>query len=231
MSNEIERMAEAYRGYAESNAAERWSLANRGNQAALRERERRTRALLAESGWLPLESRRVLEVGCGAGHELARMLEFGAQPANLAGVDLLADRVALARQTYPDLTFSVANGEHLDFADASFDIVLCITLFSSIKDQPMASHVAREIERVLKPGGGMLWYDFRYDNPRNPNVHGMSETAVRSLFPSFGGRLSAITLLPPLSRRLGPTTSVLYPVLSALPPLRSHLLGMLTKPS
>jgi len=39
-----------------------------------------------------------------------------------------------------------------------------------------------------------------------------------------------VTLLPPLARRLGPATPLAYPVLAALPPLRSHLIGLLRKP-
>jgi SAM-dependent methyltransferase len=146
------------------------------------------------------------------------------------GVDLLADRVAEARRRYPELAFDVTDGERLEFGDGVFDLVLAVTLFSSVRDASMSAKVASEIDRVLKPGGGLLWYDFRYDNPRNPNVHGMTEESVRSLFPMMQGDLSSLTLLPPLSRRLGRATSLLYPALSAVPLLRSHLLGLLIKP-
>ena len=229
MTDELERIERAYKGYKDSNAADRWSLTNRGNRAALRERERATYGLLRAQGWIPLGARRVLEVGCGAGHELARMLQFGASAGTLAGVDLIADRVAQANRIYPQLDIRVANAEHLDFADATFDLVMAITLFSSISERTMARRVAGEAARVLKTGGGLLWYDFRYDNPRNPNVHGVDRAEMRSLFPGFHGRLEAITLLPPLSRRLGPMTQALYPLLASLPPLRTHLLGLLIK--
>jgi hypothetical protein len=108
--------------------------------------------------------------------------------------------------------------------------VLAVTVFSSIFDTSMAANVAGEIERVLRPGGALLWYDFRYDNPSNRDVHGVRELEVRRLFPGLDGRLLGLTLLPPLARRLGPMTAVAYPILSRLPPLRSHLLGLLQKP-
>jgi len=60
-------------------------------------------------------------------------------------------------------------------------------------------------------------------------VRGVSASRVRELFPQLDGRLHPVTLLPPLARRLGPATSTLYPVLGAVPPLRSHLLGVLRK--
>jgi SAM-dependent methyltransferase len=231
LTDEIERIARAYRGYEEESlATKRWSLANRGNRAALDERQRTIRKMLTANGWVPLGSRRVLEVGCGTGAELARLLEFGAEPQRLVGVDLLAERVAAAKAAFPALDLRVANAEKLEFSDGEFDLVVAMTLFSSIRDTDMAHNVAAEIQRVLRPGGAVLWYDFRYDNPRNPNVHGINEAAIRSLFPGLRGPLTAVTLLPPLARRLGPLTRALYPVLASAPPLRTHLVGLLSLP-
>jgi SAM-dependent methyltransferase len=229
LTDEIDRIARAYRGYEEDHASKRWSLANRGNRAALDERQGAIKQMLAAKGWLPLGKRPVLEVGCGSGAELARTIELGADPHSLVGVDLLAERVASAKEAYPELDLRVANAERLEFSDGRFDIVLALTLFSSIKDPVMARNVAAEIERVLGPGGAVIWYDFRYDNPRNPNVTGMTEARVRALFPHFSGPLRRVTLLPPLARRLGPLTPALYPMLGLAPPLRTHLVGLLVK--
>jgi len=160
---------------------------------------------------------------------MARLAELGAEPSALTGIELLPERVASAHERFPELDVRVGNAEHIDCADASFDLVLAYTVFSSILDNVMARNVAAEIERALKPGGVLLWYDFRYDNPRNPNVRKMSESMVRSLFPAFRGELRPITLLPPVSRRLGVTAPMLYAAMAALPPLRSHLLGALVK--
>ena len=76
----------------------------------------------------------------------------------------------------------------------------------------------------------MVWYDFRRDNPRNPNVRGVRKAAIEKLFPGFEMRLQTVTLLPPLARRLGKLTPVLLPVLTRVPFLRTHLLGLLIKP-
>ena len=37
--------------------------------------------------------------------------------------------------------------------------------------------------RWVRPGGGVLWYDFTFDNPRNPDVRGVPLARVRELFP------------------------------------------------
>ena len=226
---ETDRIARAYQEL-EARAGARWSLANRGNQSILNERRRVFRRLLERAGWLPLGDRRVIEVGSGTGWELAQMVELGGKPARLVGVDLLPDRVATARRDYPEIEFHHANAEKLDFPDASFDLVMAFTIFSSILERAMAQNVASEIARVLKPGGGLLWYDVRYDSVSNPNVKAVPRSRVEELFPGLSGELETVTLLPPLARRLGPATPLAYPVLAALPPLRSHLIGLLRKP-
>lgn len=228
--SETDRIARAFEDL-EQRAGARWSGANRGNRAILAERRVLTRRLLGGAGWIPLGERTVLEVGSGHGSELAWLRELGASSTRLVGVDLLPDRVAVARTTYPEIDFRVGNAEHLDFADAGFDLVMALTVFSSIFDAAMAANIAAEICRVLKPGGALLWYDVRYDSNTNRNVRAVRARRVRALFPDLTGGLASVTLLPPLARRLGPMTGIGYPVLSRVPPLRSHLLGLLRKPA
>jgi hypothetical protein len=93
----------------------------------------------------------------------------------------------------------------------------------------MAINIVSEINRVLAPGGAIVWYDFRMNNPFNRNVRGMTRRKIQSLFSGFGMTWEAISLLPPLARRLGHLTGRLYVPLSSLPFLRTHLLGLLTK--
>ena len=69
------------------------------------------------------------------------------------GVDLLPHRVAAARAAHPELEFHAGNAERLEFGDECFDLVMVYTVFSSILDETMGSHVAAEIVRVMKPGG------------------------------------------------------------------------------
>lgn len=227
---EAERIAQAYREL-EAKAGFRYDPRNPGNHEMLTERRRLTRAVLDRAGWVPLGGRHVLEVGCGTGSELASMLELGASPSNLVGVDLLPDRIAAARYAYPQLDLRVGNAEKLEFANGGFDLVMAFTIFSSILDATMSAAVAREIVRVLKPGGGLLWYDFRYNSPGNSNVRGIGKRRVHRLFPELDGKLYTVTVIPPLVRRLGSIAPAAYPVLAAAPPLRSHLLGLLRKPT
>lgn len=229
-SVESERIAQVYREYQASAMVQtRWDIRNRGNQEIMYERQRTIHALFNEAGLFPLANIHVLEIGCGSGSVLANIQGLGGEPAKLVGVDLLPVRIAEAAQRYPAMNFLPANGEALPFADASFDLVLFFTVFSSILDRSMAQGVAAEATRVLRNGGAVLWYDFRYDNPRNPHVRGMNYHEIQSLFPGYEYALRTTTLMPPLARRLGRATSLLYPLLVQLPLLRTHYLGLLWK--
>jgi ubiquinone/menaquinone biosynthesis C-methylase UbiE len=225
---EAERIARAYEQI-DAGAGSRWDQSNAGNRLILEERRRLTTRLLTEAGWVPLGERRILEIGSGGGGELAWLRELGAQAGRMVGVELLPDRVAIANRAHPQLEFHVGNAEHLDFPDGSFDLVMALTIFSSILDEAMAANVAAEVYRVLRPGGGLLWYDFRYDSPANRHVRGVSRRRVRALFPKLKGELHTVTVLPPLARRLGPLTAATYPLLAAVPVLRSHVAGILRK--
>lgn len=225
---EAERIAAVYGHYA--SAPSKWDLANPGYRTLVTERRLAIGDTLRRAGLSPLGQRRVLDVGCGYGGELAEMQTFGAAPERLFGVDLLPDRIDAAKSRHLGIDYRVGNAISLDFPTDSFDLVLSYTVFSSILDPTVSRAVAAEMERVLKPGGSVLWYDIRYPNPANPNVRALSRREVRRLFPGLRGRLSSLSLLPPLARRLGPTTRWSYPLLAAIPLLRSHYFGLLSKP-
>lgn len=227
---EVERLTRVYQAYHGSQAMQsQWSRENPGNRAIYQERQDTLAKLLRSHQLFPIGDRRVLEIGCASGEVLMSLPDLGAQPAGLHGVDLVAERIAIARQRYPDIDFQVGNAEALSFPESEFDLVYLFTVMSSILDARMAHNVAAEAARVLKPGGVIVWYDFRYSNPRNPHVRGISKRAIELLFPAFDLNLRTVTLLPPLARRLGRATTALYPLLTRVPLLRTHYLGLLVK--
>jgi SAM-dependent methyltransferase len=111
-----------------------------------------------------------------------------------------------------------------------FDLVCQHTVFTSILDPVLRQQIASEMARVLRPGGAVLWYDFLYDNPRNPDVRGAGAKEIRDLFQSFDIHLSKVTLAPFIERRLPKLGLPLwYWLLTSLPPLRTHYLALLVK--
>jgi ubiquinone/menaquinone biosynthesis C-methylase UbiE len=231
-NSEVDRLRAVYDSYdRDVQIQAQWSPCNPGNQAIEAERDRCLRRMLAAAGLLPLTNRRILELGCGSGKVLAGLTHWGAVPRHLYGIDLLPEQIDAARHAFPKVQFQTGNAEQLPFADQFFDLVLLFTVFTSVLNRQMAQNIACEVLRVLKIGGAAVWYDFRFRNPRNPHVRAMTRRKIQALFPTFEPQLRTVTLLPPLARRLGPATSLLYPVLAGFPPLRTHYMGLLWKRS
>lgn len=216
--------------YAERRDGARYSYFSPGHLFILQERERRVLALLARHGFADLRNKNILEVGCGTGGWLREFIQWGARPENLTGIDLLADRVAAAQHLCPAaVQIHCGSATQLPFPDAVFDLVLQSTVFTSILDPTVKHRIATEMLRVVKDDGLILWYDFHVDNPRNPDVRGVKKREIHQLFPGCQIALSRLTLAPPLARILAPYSWLACYVLSKIPWLRTHTLGVIRK--
>jgi SAM-dependent methyltransferase len=212
-------------------ADERYHPLNPEVWLARQERERAVLKLLLRLGWRDLHNRRVVEVGCGAGGNLLELLRIGFTPEHLCGLELLPERHAQACAVLPRTTcLWLGDAAEAPIEPATQDIVLQSTVFTSLLDEAFQQHLADAMWRWVRPGGGVLWYDFTYDNPRNPDVRGVPLRRVRELFPQ--GRLQAerLTLAPPLARRVARVHPALCVLLGAIPMLRTHVLAWIQKP-
>jgi ubiquinone/menaquinone biosynthesis C-methylase UbiE len=107
--------------------------------------------------WLGERARgRVLEVAVGTGRNLAH---YPAE-VTLTGVELSPAMLRIARHRAADLGREVdlreGDAEHLPFADAIFDTVVCALSLCTIPDPAAA---IAEMKRVLVPGGLLLLLD------------------------------------------------------------------------
>lgn len=221
----LEEVRATYRRYHEKGRERLWDPANAGYARMTADRNRALVRLIAAS--LPAGGS-VIDVGCGRG-DLAGLVAAEVAAMSWTGVDLLPEAITEARARYPSARWIEASADVLPFADADFDVVIASTLFSSLPTTELEQAAAAEVARVLKPKGWLIWYDLRYGNPGNAAVHGLSRRHVAVLFLGWQADLHATTLLPPIARRLGIATAFLYPVLEAVPPLRSHLIGRLQR--
>ncbi len=97
----------------------------------------------------------VLEVGCGSGRWLRRLVETG---VIAWGVDHSVEMLGLARQMGGTCQVVAGEAQHLPFADGTFDGVTCVTVIQHIPpaEQRVALH---EVARILKPGGSLLLFE------------------------------------------------------------------------
>lgn len=228
-NNELRNIADRYQRRADI-PANRYSRLNPVVNLSVQERQRAFIRLLSQVGVASLADMKILEVGCGSGANLLELIEFGASPEYLVGNELLPDRLTAARARLPEAVRLVAgDATQLDLAADSFDIVYQSTVFSSILDDDMQSSLAQKIWSLVSPGGGVLWYDFTFNNPKNPDVRGVQVSRIKELFPSARIRLAKVTLAPPIARRVVPLSTYLYGLLNSLPFLRTHVLCYLEK--
>jgi ubiquinone/menaquinone biosynthesis C-methylase UbiE/ribosomal protein S18 acetylase RimI-like enzyme len=221
--------AEYTRRAADPELTGRYLRLNLANLFAIQSRERALARLLRAEGLTSFANLKILDVGCGSGSELLLWLLYGVSPKNLVGIDFLHDRLRVARGRAPHLSFAQADGQHLPYANAVFDVVTQATVFSSILDATLRQRIAVEMMRVLKPDGLILWYDFIF-NPTNPHTRGIGVREIRELFPGCTFRFHRVTLAPPLARVIAPRSWFGGHFLEAFPFLRTHyLVGIRTR--
>jgi len=102
-------------------------------------------------------------------------------------------------------------------------------VLTSVLDDEVKHQLAQEMLRVVKDDGILLWYDFRYNNPRNPNVRGIGRREIARLFPSCYIWLRRVTLAPPIARTVAPVSWTLAALLESLYFMNTHYIGTIKK--
>ena len=104
----------------------------------------------------------VLDLGCGTG-TLAMMAKQAQPSAEVSGLDADSDMLKVANykknQAKLNVKFDVGFTNDLPYPDASFDRVLSSIMIHHLKT-PDKEKTAREVYRVLKPGGQLHIIDF-----------------------------------------------------------------------
>lgn len=208
----------------------RYSCFNAGNLLIEQEVERHFLSTLHQLGRAPLHDKQILEVGCGSGDWLRKLVCWGAQPENIVGIDLLEERINEACRLLPKtVTLTTGSASKLEFSDQTFDLVLQFTLFTSVLDGSLKGKIANEMLRVLKPDGCIIWYDFHVNNPFNPDVRGISKREIRQLFPQCHIHLRRITLVPHVARLLSRVSPALCRLISSVRVFSTHYLVFILK--
>jgi ubiquinone/menaquinone biosynthesis C-methylase UbiE len=216
--------------YARRRSGHLYSRFNPAHLLMVHERERRLLSLLSRHRCESLERKQILEIGCGNGDLLRDFIKWGARPENIVGIDLLPDRIAEAIHLGPEsMKIRQGNAAMLEFDDESFDVVIQSTVFTSVLDDNVKKQMASEMCRVLKADGLILWYDYHMDNPKNSDVKGVKYREIRALFPKCEIHLQRITLAPPMARFLAPYCWSICCLLSKIPWLCTHYVGVIKK--
>jgi ubiquinone/menaquinone biosynthesis C-methylase UbiE len=208
---------------------ERYAAWQPANRFMLESRNRTAAAMLHSSRVFPQSTDTCIEVGFGGIGWLSELIGWGIKESNLHGIELEPNRARKAQELLPAADLRIGDAVALPWDSETFQLAIASTLFTSVLDRRVRRLIADEVVRVLAPGGALLWYDFAYDNPRNPHVRGISRAEIQALFPTLRGQIRKVTLAPPLARLIAPRWWAMATVLEGIPLLRTHLMAVLIK--
>jgi len=107
---------------------------------------------------------RVLDVGCGIGHEVLRLAQHVGPQGLVVGVNANPSMIAEARRRAEGETLTIAlevgDAQHLAFPDDSFDLCRTERVLRYLETPQTA---LAEMTRVVRPGGFVLAFDFDSD--------------------------------------------------------------------
>ena len=175
----------------------------------------------------------ILDVGCGGGFSLLRLLSYGLEPERLYGIDIEESRIARGHRRLPALNLTHGDASDMDFEPNSFDLAMESTMFVQVTDEIMAQGIADEMLRVVKPGGYIMLTDWRYSFGR-PGYRAVSRQRIAKLF-GVGSRTSVVcrtrgALIPQIGRALSRYLSSLYfPLCRLFPALVGQVTVVLQK--
>jgi SAM-dependent methyltransferase len=106
---------------------------------------------------------RILDLGVGCGRTSPALLELS---RHYVGVDYSPEMIACARRHSPHVDYRVGDARNLEFADASFDLVVfSFNGLDYVDTREDRLRALRELRRVLVPGGTLLFSSHNLDRP------------------------------------------------------------------
>jgi ubiquinone/menaquinone biosynthesis C-methylase UbiE len=226
---ELDRIRNAYAARdADPATAARYDALALTNLGRVQNRDWVVATLLRETGLHSLDGLDILEVGCGSGGSLQRLVGLGADPDRLSGIDLVEYRVFDARRRFPSADLRVGSAHALPYADRSFDLVMQMMLFSSVLQPTLRFAIASEMLRVLRPGGRVLWYD-AHSAPQTNDFQPVPRAELRHLFTGCRINARSATLQWSLMERVAPRSRLAVEVLQRVPALCSHTVAVIRR--
>src|ERR1700730_7699465 len=98
---EADRIKEAYRRREIAIPKDRYSLFKEENLLTHLDLQSEILRVFKRFTRTCLETEKILDVGCGRAYWLRQMIQWGAKPENLFGIDLMADRLRDAKNLCP----------------------------------------------------------------------------------------------------------------------------------
>lgn len=127
---------------------------------------RLSKELLVKRILRPRTGEYILDIGCGAGHDVHTLARLVGREGHVVGIDQSKTMIRAAQQQQvqrqrPTVEFRVCDAHHLHFPDNTFDACLAVGTLMFMKNP---SQVLKEVFRVLKPGGRLVAHEADWDS-------------------------------------------------------------------
>lgn len=110
-----------------------------------------------------IEKGEILDLGCGSGSTAYEIQKGGF--GKVTGLDFSNDEISKAKEWYPDVDFYRENAEKMPFPNEKFNTIILRDSLHHFYEEADFEKVKKEINRVLKPGGRLIFLD--------PNINAM----------------------------------------------------------
>lgn len=157
---------------------------------------------------------RMLDLGCGVGRMAVPMTQYLSDTGQYVGVDVATAGIAWCDATitpaYPNFRFLqvdvahplynphgalAADSTRLPFEDSTFDFIAMVSVLTHL-EPPAVARYAREVSRLLAPGGACFATAFLL-NP--PSRAGIAAGTARPAFPNDAGQVLYADRAAPLA--------------------------------
>lgn len=102
------------------------------------------------------KSTKILDAGCGSGRTIEHMLNMGASPDNVVGVDVSKDMLDEARKRLPKVNLLQSDLTTVELANDNFDLITCCLVLHYLDDDNLRTTLSN-FHRWLRDGGTLFY--------------------------------------------------------------------------